>query len=188
MFLSYLIIGALGYYGMMGTLFNNYFIREMLSEHSGQINQNCLDMFQYSSVLAFVVRLAIFMLLFSTYPMLNLFLRTHLLNLLFQNREVNQRDLVVLNLLITIIPLSFAIVYYEIGTILAFTGAFCGFVVIYCLPVMCYLKKKYTEITNPILAEAIAHNQHRIFTSKQAALGISNNIEVSTSQMNISTS
>lgn len=115
--------------------------------------------------------------------MLNLFLRTHLLNLLFQNREVNQRDLVVLNLLITIIPLSFAIVYYEIGTILAFTGAFCGFVVIYCLPVMCYLKKKYTEITNPILAEAIAHNQHRIFTSKQAALGISNNIDVSTSQM-----
>ena len=44
-FLSYLIIGALGYYGMMGTLFNNYFIREMFSDHSGQINQNCLDMF-----------------------------------------------------------------------------------------------------------------------------------------------
>ena len=40
-------------------------------------------MFQYSSVLAFVVRLAIFMLLFSTYPMLNLLMRTHLLNLLF---------------------------------------------------------------------------------------------------------
>ena len=103
--------------------------------------------------------------------MLNLFLRTHLLNLLFQNREVNQRDLVVLNLLITIIPLSFSIVYYEIGTILAFTGAFCGFVVIYCLPVICYLKKKYTEITNPVLAEAIALNEHRVVTSKQAAMG-----------------
>ena len=36
---------------------------------------------------------------------------------------------------------------------------------------MCYLKKKYTEITNPILAEAIAHNEHRIFTNKQASGG-----------------
>lgn len=103
--------------------------------------------------------------------MLNLFLRTHLLNLLFQNREVDQKDLIVLNLLITIIPLSFAIVYPDIGTILAFTGAFCGFAIIYCLPVMCYLKQKYTEITNPILAEAIALNEHRIFTNKQAVSG-----------------
>ena len=122
------------------------------------------NMFGYSSPIAFIIRLAMFMMLFSTYPMLNLFLRTHLLNLLFQNREVDQRDLVVLNLLITIIPLSFAIVYPDIGTILAFTGAFCGFVVIYCLPVMCYLKQKYTEITNPILAEAIALNEHRTMT------------------------
>ena len=48
----------------------------------------------------------------------------------------------------------------------SFTGAFCGFVVIYCLPVICYLKKKYTEITNPVLAEAIALNEHRVVTSK----------------------
>ena len=34
-FISYVTIGSLGYYGMMGTLFNNYFIREMLTEHSG---------------------------------------------------------------------------------------------------------------------------------------------------------
>lgn len=80
---SYILIGGLGYYGFMGTLFNKYFVKEIGTKHSGQINQNCLDMFQYSAVLAFVVRLAIFMLLFSTYPMLNLFLRTHLLNLLF---------------------------------------------------------------------------------------------------------
>lgn len=77
-----------------------------------------------------------------------------------------------LNFLVTIIPLSFSIVYFEIGTILAYTGAFSGFVVIYCLPVMCYLKKKYMEITNPILAEAITHNEVRIMTSKQAAHGL----------------
>ena len=82
-FLSYVLIGSLGYYGMIGSVFTKYFVKEKAGKHAGEINQNCLDMFQYSSGLAFVVRLAIFMLLFSTYPMLNLMIRTHLLNLLF---------------------------------------------------------------------------------------------------------
>ena len=109
------------------------------------------------------------MLLFSTYPMLNLFMRTHLLNLVFSNKEVDQRHLVVLNVLVTLIPLNFAIFYPEIGTILAFSGAFAGFVIVYCLPVMVYLKKKYTRITNPLLAEAIALNEFRVVTSKETS-------------------
>ena len=64
------------------------------------------------------------------------------------------------------IPLAFAILYPEIGTILAYSGAFAGFVVIYCLPVMVYLKKRYTQITNPLLAEAIALNEFRIVTNR----------------------
>lgn len=52
--------------------------------------------------------------------------------------------MIVLNVLVTIIPLTCAIVYPEIGTILAFSGAFAGFIIIYCLPVMVFLKKRYT--------------------------------------------
>jgi hypothetical protein len=64
------------------------------------------------------------------------------------------------------IPLAFAILYPQIGTILAYSGAFAGFIVIYCLPVMVFLKKRYTEITNPLLAEAIALNEFRIVTNR----------------------
>mmetsp|Transcript_1525 Transcript_1525/g.2094 ORF Transcript_1525/g.2094 Transcript_1525/m.2094 type:complete len:106 (-) Transcript_1525:555-872(-) len=105
-----------------------------------------------------MVRLAIFMLLFSTYPLLNLFLRTHLLNLFYESREVKRRDLVILNVFVTLIPLAFAIWLPQIGSIIAYSGAFAGFIIIYCLPVCVYLKKKYISITNPLLSEAIEHN------------------------------
>ena len=86
--------------------------------------------------------------------------------MLFKNQEVTHRDLVVLNFLVTIIPLAFSVFYPKIGTILAFSGAFAGFVMIYCLPVMVYLKKRYTQITNPLLAEAIAINEFRLVRTK----------------------
>lgn len=82
-FLSYIIIGGAGYLGFIGTLFRNYFVGIIRTDRSGEINQNCMNMFGYTDAIAFVVRLAVFMLLFSTYPMTNLFLRTHLLNIFF---------------------------------------------------------------------------------------------------------
>lgn len=84
-FVSYCIIGGFGYMGFIGTLFKNYFVSILLTDRSGEINQNCMNMFGYTDTVAFIVRLAVFMLLFSTYPMTNLFLRTHLLNIFFQN-------------------------------------------------------------------------------------------------------
>ena len=109
------------------------------------------------------------MLLFSTYPMLNLFLRTHLLNLIFKDQVVTQKDLVIVNILVTLLPLSFAIVFPNIGSVLAYGGGAAGFVMIYCLPVMVYLKKKYLQITNPLRAEAVALNEYRIAKTKHVS-------------------
>ena len=80
-FLTYLIIGVFGYIGFLGTFFKAYYVRISHSIRYSQINQNCLDMFNTESVLAFILRLALFFLLFASYPLFNLFLRTHLLNI-----------------------------------------------------------------------------------------------------------
>ena len=45
---------------------------------------------------------------------------------------------------------------------LAFTGSIGGLVIIYILPVMVHLKRKHTQITNPLLAEAIARSEFKI--------------------------
>ena len=81
--LSYIIIGALGYVGFIGVMFKDYFKEIRHTSHAGEINQNCLNMIGYIEPVVFMVKFAIFMLLFSTYPLLNLFMRTHLLNLFY---------------------------------------------------------------------------------------------------------
>ena len=80
-FLSYVIVGCFGYVGFLGTYFRNYYLRILYETHTGQINQDCLNMFNQESVLAFVLRIALFFLLFASYPLFNLYLRTHILNL-----------------------------------------------------------------------------------------------------------
>lgn len=85
-FLSYVIIGGLGYVGFIGTMFMEYFKRIYYTDSTGEVAQNCLNMFGYIEFVEWIVRFAIFMLLFSTYPLLNLFLRTHLLNLFYESK------------------------------------------------------------------------------------------------------
>jgi hypothetical protein len=53
----------------------------------------------------------------------------------------------------------FALFYQQVGTILSYTGAISGFIIIYVLPVMIHMKRLRTSIENPLLAEALEMNQ-----------------------------
>ena len=143
-FFSFIIMGTFGYVCFMGVDFSWYFIAENKTDLKSQIAQNCLNMFDYDNVLSIVVRIAVFFELFAIYPILNLFLRTQLLNIFFTKETVDKCDLVVLNILVTIIPLSFACIYPNIGHIMSYTGAFFGTISMYFLPVLVHLKKRYT--------------------------------------------
>ena len=48
--------------------------------------------------------------------------------------------------LIIFLNLMFALFYPNIGTVLSWSGAICGFVIIYCLPVMVYLAQSREDI------------------------------------------
>ena len=165
-YLSYVIAGTLGYIGFMGIKFKDYFInvskKQTGSQEIGQIDQNCLNMFPYDNVGAFVLRTSIFFLLFSTYPLVNFFLKTILKNLWFRNREVSRLVDFVMNVTLVFIPLLFALFYPNIGTLLAYVGAVSGFLVIFVIPIMVHLKQMRTRITNPLLAEALATNEFQM--------------------------
>ena len=83
-FVSYTVCGVLGYIGFMGTDFADYFIRVQGTSTEGQIDQNCLNMYDETDVSAFILRLAIFFLLFSTYPLVAYFLYDLILRLFFR--------------------------------------------------------------------------------------------------------
>ena len=97
-------------------------------------------MFEYKDVAAFVLRFSIFMLVFSTYPLLSFFMNDLLMKLFFRNREVSSLISFLLNFSISFVPLLFALFYPNIGTILGYVGAISGFIIIYVFPVTVYMK------------------------------------------------
>jgi len=71
-FLTYAIVGGMGYIGFIGVRFASDFSPEgKTPDKLNKINSNCLQMFDYVDVGAFILRIAIFCCLFSTYPLLN---------------------------------------------------------------------------------------------------------------------
>jgi len=135
-FISYLLLGTLGYIGFVGVNFTDYFEGKEGTATDGQIDQNCLSMFSYTEVPAFILRLAVFLLIFSGYPLLHFFLRASLVKLFFSGREVSRLTELCVGWSIVLFGLLFALFYPNIGTVLAYVGAACGFVIIYLLPVM----------------------------------------------------
>jgi solute carrier family 38 (sodium-coupled neutral amino acid transporter), member 9 len=97
-------------------------------------------MFAYNDIPAFVLRFSIFFMLISTYPLINLFLKNMILNLFYRGKEKSRVCDVFLNVLLILIPLLFALFYPAIGSVLAYVSAISGFLIIYALPVLAYLK------------------------------------------------
>jgi hypothetical protein len=119
-------------------------------------------MFNYKQPAAFALRLAIFTLLFSTYPLVQYFLTSMLKLLFWSKREITKKEDLIMNITIITIPLLFTLFYPKIGTILGYVGAFTGFAIMYLLPVMVHLKRMKTRITNPLLAEAMDMNEFKL--------------------------
>ena len=142
-FISYIVIGSLGYIGFIGFDFKDYFIRNLGTVTAGQIDQNCLNMFAYTDVTAFILRVAILLLIFSGYPLIHFFLYSAHLKLLFgddcESIELNRFAEVGIASAIVLVCTLFALFYPNIGTLLSYVGAVCGFFIIYLLPVLVYV-------------------------------------------------
>jgi hypothetical protein len=145
-FISYAVVGSLGYIGFLGVKFSWYFEAAARSNPPpgttpGAIDGNCLNMYQYNDIGAFFLRFSVFMLLFSTYPLVNFFLKTIIKNIFFRESEVSRVTDFVLNVSLVLIPLAFALFYPDISSVLAYSGAVAGFLIIYVFPVLVHLKQ-----------------------------------------------
>lgn len=70
------------------------------------------------------------------------------------------------NVLILIAPFLLAIFYPQVGKLAGILGSFSALGCIYVMPTITYLKSLYTQVKNPLLAEAIRMNR---FTYKSPA-------------------
>ena len=135
-------------------------------------------MYAYDDVPAFILRISIFFLIFSTYPLVNFFLKNILKNLFWRNRQVSRLTDVIMNIAMTFIPLLFALFYPNIGTVLAYVSAISGFLIIFVFPVLVHLKRMRTKILHPLLAEALATNEFSLKISDVASpkIEVSDNV------------
>ena len=80
---TYISVGVMGSIGFTGSYFSYYYVFHKTS----MMEQNCMNMFEVKDILAFFMRLALFALLFCSFPLINHFFRTFCFQLFFRNRE-----------------------------------------------------------------------------------------------------
>lgn len=115
-------------------------------------------MFTYDEVPAIVVRIMIYIQLSCSYPLVNHFQRCLLMNLIWKHADferIGEFRFRLLNLGISVVPLIFALFYPKVGSILGYAAGASGFLMIYVVPVVTYMKMKKVEIMNPLLAAAL---------------------------------
>ena len=149
-------VGLMGSIGFMGKYFDDYYIHNAKHHQSGpdtfEMSQNCMQMFTITDILAFIMRFALFALLFCCFPLINHFLRSLCLQLFFKDKEITDKIFYPLNITILLVPALITIFYPKIGSILGLIGAIAGLFIVYILPVITHLKKIRTEIEHPLLA------------------------------------
>ena len=161
-FISYAICGVFGYIGYIGYDFKSYFLKQDPSDSNyGLIDQNCLLMYDFNDVKAFVLRLSIFLMIFTTYPLVAYFLNDLIIKLFFKSMEPSRLVGMLLNLGINSFPLICALFIPHIATLLSIFSTVAGYLIIYVLPVFVYLKHQRTKLTNPLLAEALVVNEFK---------------------------
>lgn len=118
-------------------------------------------MYDYDDPMAVVIRCIFSIQMTFTYPMLNHFQRSIILNLFFRSRgyntleELPQSYFFYINASISLIPLGFQLFYPRIGTIMSLFSSFSALFMIYIIPVTTYFKMRKLEIMYPTLAAAI---------------------------------
>eukprot|EP00357_Protocruzia_adherens_P036795 CAMPEP_0115025792 /NCGR_PEP_ID=MMETSP0216-20121206/34273_1 /TAXON_ID=223996 /ORGANISM="Protocruzia adherens, Strain Boccale" /LENGTH=354 /DNA_ID=CAMNT_0002400567 /DNA_START=226 /DNA_END=1290 /DNA_ORIENTATION=+ len=108
------------------------------------IEQNCLNSFSNTNVMAFIFRLAILFQLCTVYPLLIYFVRTQFCSFFFGNEFPSVTKVGILNsVVIGMNALVTILIPKQLGTIIGFTAAITGMVVMFLFPCLCQILKDY---------------------------------------------
>jgi len=114
------------------------------------IEDNLLNNFYKSDYLTVIAKVFLLFQMMTVFPLIMYFLRVSVFYPLYKTVWPGLQHILILNSLIITICVLFAIYVPNIGTVLRFSGAACGLIIIFALPVLVYLanhKKKYGSIS-----------------------------------------
>lgn len=99
------------------------------------------------------------------------------MQLFWGRNEIEDSKFRMLNLCISVVPLMMALFYPKVGSILGIAASLSGFLMIYVVPVLAYMKMKKLEISNPLLAAALQENEVEVFVPNRNILPKSFNLD-----------
>jgi hypothetical protein len=102
------------------------------------IQQNCISQFHYTSLIAFFMRLVVFLLVFTSFPLLMHFFRANIIKICFGG-QISKGHFILVTTLILLIPANISVFFPNIADILSYVGSVGGLFIIYLLPVVSYL-------------------------------------------------
>ncbi|XP_078657020.1 neutral amino acid transporter 9-like isoform X3 [Branchiostoma floridae x Branchiostoma belcheri] len=108
-------------------------------KHKDCIEDNLLNNFSNTDTLAFVARVFLLFQMWTVFPLLIYIFRLQFMHTLFGSTYPSFIHVIVLNLLLVGVCVIFARFLPHIGTIIRFSGAFCGLAYIFTLPCLVYL-------------------------------------------------
>ncbi|CAG0891920.1 unnamed protein product [Cyprideis torosa] len=115
------------------------------------IEDNFLNNFVRDDVLAMVARVFLFFQMLTVFPLLVYVIRTQVFYVIYGSPWPSLFRVIILNCLVITICVLFAIFLPHIGTVIRFSGAFCGMVLVFLFPPMAYLRASKLQGTISVL-------------------------------------
>ncbi|XP_033637139.1 sodium-coupled neutral amino acid transporter 9-like isoform X2 [Asterias rubens] len=146
MTIAYILVAAT--YTFVGALFYATFPLQ-----KDCLADNLLDNFAHGNVLAFTARLFLLFQMVTLFPLLVFIFRIQCLDPLFGHAYPSWKHVLGLNFILMTVAVLFAVFLPQIGTIIRFSGAFCGLAYVFTLPCVVYMLelKQQNKLTWPII-------------------------------------
>lgn len=159
--MSYLICGTIGLFGFYGVDFKNYY----LVQNAGAqvIDQDIFNMLDAGNPIAIIVRLCVFFHLFTIMSLIFANERALIFLLAYGKQEIDSRAITYgLNLALLIPGLLLSILYPEIGELAGYLASISGFLCIYAMPSIVYMRQKYIEANDPQKGRVLSENRFKV--------------------------
>ena len=109
-----------------------------------------MTMIPYTDVVAFAIRLMIFLAIFSGYPIIHYFIVKMIEQTFFEDREVGRVITITIGVGLNVMGFLVTVLYPKVGYVLAYIGAISGFLIIYLLPVLVHLSQMRDRISKSV--------------------------------------
>lgn len=121
-----------------------------------------------SNPIAIVVRICVFFHLFTIMSLIFANERALIFLLAYGKQEIESNAITYgLNLALLIPGLLLSVFYPEIGKLAGYLASISGFLCIYAMPSIVYLKQKHIEANNPKLGKILAENRFKVLAIQE---------------------